>query len=83
MLTEVVVELGNGVLAEVGVEDSSGALVETVGVGALVAVVVDTVTRALVEVVHVVGTGAFVVVDSENVLHVSLNLSGRLAQRPW
>lgn len=38
MLIEVVVELCNGVLAEVGVEDSSGALVEIVGVGALVVV---------------------------------------------
>lgn len=32
---------------------------------------------------HEVGTGAFVVVDSEDILHISPHLSGGLAQRPW
>ncbi len=47
--------------------------------------VVDTVAGAggLIEVVHEVGTGAFVVVDSEDVLHVSPHLSEGLAQTPW
>lgn len=46
---------------------------------------VDTAVgvAGLVEVVHEVGTWAFVVVDSEDVLHVSPHLSGGLAQMPW
>lgn len=48
-------------------------------------VAVDTLARGgvLVEALHKVGTGAFVVVDSEDALHVSPHLSEGLVQTPW